>query len=89
MTMYKSILEFFYIQFFLIEFRTNLHKLMIILAIAASVGIIGNYLVESVDAWHVEFSSKKECREAFMEVSGKDTEEANRICERLIPHYSD
>ena len=83
--MYKSILEFFYIQFFLIEFRTNLHTLMIMLAIVALVIIIGNYLVESVDAWHVEFSSKKACIDAVIEVTNK-TGEVNRICERLIPH---
>ena len=59
---------------------------MIMLAIVASVGIIGNYLVESVDAWHAEFSSKKECRDSVIEVTGNKTGEANRICERLIPH---
>jgi hypothetical protein len=67
--MYKCILEFFYIQFFLIEFRTNLNTLMIMLAIVAFVGIIGNYLVESADAWHVEFSSKNACRDAVIEVN--------------------
>lgn len=55
------------------------------LAIVASIGIIGNYLVESVDAWHVEFSTKKACRDAVIEVTGNKTE-ANRICEMLIPH---
>jgi hypothetical protein len=59
---------------------------MIILAIVESVGIIGNYLVELVDAWNVEFSSKKACRDAVIEVTGNKTGEANRICERLIPH---
>jgi hypothetical protein len=62
------------------------HTIIIVLAIVASVGTIVNFLVESANAWHVEFSSKKECREAFIEVSGKNTEEANRICEKLIPH---
>lgn len=64
----------------------QLYTIIIVLAIIASAGMIVNFLVESVNAWHVEFSSKKECREAFIEVSGKTTEEANRICERLIPH---
>ncbi|HZA68309.1 MAG TPA: hypothetical protein VE548_01315 [Nitrososphaeraceae archaeon] len=58
---------------------------MITLAIVASVGIIGNSLVESVDAWHVEFSSKKACIDAVIEVTG-NTGEAKRVCERLIPH---
>lgn len=59
---------------------------MIMLPIVASVVIIGNYLVESVDAWHVEFSSKMACRDAVIEVTGNRTGEVNRICERLIPH---
>lgn len=59
---------------------------MIMLAIVALVGIIGNYLVESVDAWHVEFSSKKACKDAVIEVTSNKTGEVNRICERLIPH---
>lgn len=53
---------------------------------AASGGIVVNFLVESVDAWHAEFSSKKECRDAVIEATGNKTGEANRICDRLIPH---
>ena len=58
---------------------------MIMLAVVVSVGIIGNSLVESVDAWHVEFSSKKACIDAVIEVTGNNNE-AKRVCERLIPH---
>ena len=49
-------------------------------------GIVANFLVESVDAWHAEFSSEKECRNAVNEATGNKAGEANRICERLIPH---
>ncbi len=59
---------------------------MIMLAVVASVGIIGNSIVESVDAWHVEFSSKKACIDAVIEVTGNNNGEAKRVCERLIPH---
>ena len=55
------------------------------LAFIALVGIIGNSLVESVDAWHVEFPSKKECMDSVIEVTGDNTE-SKRVCERLIPH---
>ena len=65
---------------------SQLHTIMIVLAVVASAGVVVNFLVESVDAWHVEFSSKKECRDAFIETTGDTTEEANRVCERLIPH---
>ena len=65
----------------------QLHTIIIIvLAIAASGGIVVNLLVESVDAWHAEFSSEKECRNAVNEASSNKPGEANRICERLIPH---
>lgn len=64
----------------------QLHTIIIVLAMAASGGIVVNFLVESVDAWHAEFSSKKECRDAVIEATGNKTGEANRICDRLIPH---
>ena len=64
----------------------QLHTISIVLAIAASGGIVGDFLVGPVDAWHAQFSSKKECRNAVIEVTGNKTGEASRICERLIPH---
>lgn len=64
----------------------QLHTIMIVLAVLASAGIVANFLVESVDAWHAEFSSEKECRNAVNEATGNKAGEANRICEKLIPH---
>lgn len=64
----------------------QLHTIMIALAVVASAGIVANFLVESVDAWHAEFSSEKECRNAVNEATGNKAGEANRTCERLIPH---
>ena len=64
----------------------QLHTIMIGLAVVASAGIVANFLVESVDAWHAEFSSEKECRNAVNEATDNKAGEANRICERLIPH---
>ncbi len=43
---------------------------MIVLATVASVGMIVNFLIESVDAWHSQFSSKKECRNFIMDNLG-------------------
>jgi hypothetical protein len=63
----------------------QLHTIMIVLVVA-SAGIVANFLVESVDAWHAEFSSEKECRNAVNEATANKAGEANRICERLIPH---
>jgi len=37
----------------------QLHTIFILLAIVASVGIIGNFLIESADAWHTQFATKK------------------------------
>lgn len=64
----------------------QLHTIMIALAVLASTGTVANFLVEVVDAWHAEFSSEKECRNAVNEATGNKAGEANRICERLIPH---
>lgn len=64
----------------------QLHTIMIALAVVASAGIVANFLVESVDAWHAEFSSEKECRNAVNGATGNKAGEASRICERLIPH---
>jgi hypothetical protein len=65
---------------------SQLHTIMIVLAVVVSAGIVANFLAESVYAWHAEFSSENECRNAVNEATGNKAGEANRICERLIPH---
>ena len=59
---------------------------MTLLAFVTLSGVILNFLVDSVNAWHVEFSSKKECKDAVILTTGDTIKEANRVCERLIPH---
>jgi hypothetical protein len=62
-----------------------MNQLSIVLAVLASIGMITNLAVESVSAWHAEFPNIKECRKAVIDTTG-DTEEVNRVCEKLIPH---
>jgi hypothetical protein len=59
---------------------------LLILSIALSIGIVINFVGESVNAWHAEFPSKEECREAVNQTTDNKAGEANRVCEKLIPH---
>ena len=63
----------------------NLTFLMV--AIIAVGGIISTSLVlESADAWHSQFQSKKECTNFMKDVIGNTTAEANVMCQKIIPH---
>ena len=62
-----------------------MNQLLIVLSILASIGIITNLGVNSAIAWHAEFPNIKECRKAVIDTTG-NTEEVNRVCEKLIPH---
>jgi len=63
----------------------QLHTIMMVLTIAASAGTIVNFSVESVDAWHSEFETKKQCTN-FMKNEGNTTAEANVMCQKIVPH---
>ena len=58
---------------------------MMVLTIAASAGTIVNFSVESVDAWHSEFETKKQCTN-FMKNEGNSTKDANAMCQKIVPH---
>jgi len=45
-----------------------------------------NFLVESVNAWHSQFSTKKECTNFMKDVIGNTTAEANAMCQKVVPH---
>jgi hypothetical protein len=64
----------------------QLHTIMMVLAIVASAGIFANFLVESVDAWHSQFATKKDCTNFMKDVVGNTTAEANAMCQKIIPH---
>jgi hypothetical protein len=63
-----------------------MNQLLSVLSIVVSIGIVTNFSVESVNAWHAEFSSKEECIKAVNETTDNKIGEAKRVCERLIPH---
>ena len=62
-----------------------MNQLSILFVVSVSIGIITNFTVDSVNAWHSEFPSMKECKRAVIDTTG-DTGEVNRVCEKLIPH---
>mgnify|MGYP003585154533 CR=1 FL=1 len=64
----------------------QLHTIFILLALVASVGIIGNFLIESADAWHTQFATKKECTNFMKTTIGNTTSEANAMCQKVVPH---
>lgn len=68
------------------ENMNQLHTIMMVLNIVASAGTIVNFSVESVDAWHSEFETKKECTNFMKNTVGNSTAEANVMCQKIVPH---
>ena len=64
----------------------QLHTIMMVLAIVASAGTIVSFSVESVDAWHSLFETKKECTNLMKNTLGNTTAEANAMCQKIVPH---
>jgi len=64
----------------------QLYTIMMVLTIVASAGTIVNFSVESVDAWHTQFATKKECINFMKNTLGNTTAEANAMCQKIIPH---
>ena len=56
-----------------------LFTLIISLIIVGSAGVLVNFLVESVDVWHSQFETKKECTNFMKNVVGNTTAEANML----------
>jgi hypothetical protein len=56
--------------------------MIMMLAIVAFVGII----VESVDAWHTQFTTKDECNIFMQYTLGNSSLEASKMCGKIIPH---
>ena len=48
--------------------------------------IIVNFSVESVDAWHSQFETKKQCTDFMKNTLGNTTAEANAMCQKIVPH---
>ncbi|HEY9398700.1 MAG TPA: hypothetical protein VIP29_02250 [Nitrososphaeraceae archaeon] len=63
----------------------QLLTIMVMLTIVASAGTIVNFSVESVDAWHSQFATKKECTNLMKSTFG-NTPYANKLCNKVIPH---
>ena len=63
----------------------QLLTIMVMLTIVASAGTIINFSVESVDAWHSQFATKKECTN-FMKSTFGNIPYANKLCYKVIPH---
>jgi len=68
------------------ENMKQLHTIMMVLAIVTSAGLMVNFVVESVDAWHSQFETKKQCTTHMKEVVGNTTAEANAMCQKIVPH---
>jgi hypothetical protein len=64
----------------------QLHTMLMMLLIVAAAGIMFNFLIESVNAWHSQFSTKKECTNFMKDVIGNTTAEANTMCQKVVPH---
>ncbi|HEY9398399.1 MAG TPA: hypothetical protein VIP29_00730 [Nitrososphaeraceae archaeon] len=64
----------------------QLYTIMMVLTIVASAGIIVNFLVESVDAWHSQFATKKECTNFMKNTFGNSISYANKLCQKIVPH---
>jgi uncharacterized membrane protein len=64
----------------------QLYTIIMVLTIVASAGTIVNFSVESVDAWHTQFATKKECTNFMKNTLGNTTAEANAMCQKIIPH---
>jgi len=64
----------------------QLHTIMMVLAILTSAATIVNFSFESVEAWHSQFETKKECTNFMKDVVGNTTAEANAMCQKIVPH---
>ena len=75
-----------YITELSMENMNQLHTIMTVLAIVASAGVMVNFVVESVDAWHTLFETKKECTNFMKSELGNSSKEANVMCQKIVPH---
>jgi hypothetical protein len=58
---------------------------LIVFAIVAAGGLIWTFtILDSANAWHSKFDTKKDCVNAFSGNFGKKG--ANAICQKEIPH---
>ncbi len=64
----------------------QLLTIMVMLTIVAFAGTIVNFTVESVDAWHSQFETKKECTNFMKNTFGNTSSEANAMCNKVLPH---
>ena len=64
----------------------QLYTIMMVLTIAASAGTIVYFSIESVDAWHSQFETKKECTNFMKNTLGNTSSEANAMCQKILPH---
>ena len=69
-----------------IEKMNQLFTIMMILTIVVSVGTIVNFSIESVDAWHTQYRSTKECKIFMQYTLGNSSLEASKMCNEVIPH---
>jgi hypothetical protein len=60
--------------------------LIAIIAIATTGLIWTATQSQSVDAWHSQFASKKECTNFMKNTLGNSTAEANAMCQKIVPH---
>jgi len=68
------------------ENMNQFYTIMMMLTVVASAGTIVNFSVESVDAWHSLFATKKECTNFMKNTLGNTTAEANVMCQKIVPH---
>ena len=59
--------------------------IFIMLVIISAVFVFAIVSMQQSMAYHSIFASKKECR-SFFEQGGNTTGQANRICQKIIPH---
>ena len=59
-----------------------------VVAAAAIIGTVGVFLttIQSADAWHTLFESKKECTNFMKTVLGNTSAQANVLCLKVVPH---
>jgi hypothetical protein len=68
------------------ENMNQFYTIMMMLTFVTSAGTIVNFSVESVDAWHSLFATKKECTNFMKNTLGNTTAEANVMCQKIVPH---
>ena len=60
---------------------------MMILGIITAIGLIWTITIsQSIDAWHSQFETKKECVDFMKSVLGNTTAQSQAMCMKVIPH---